>query len=166
MQLLKEIFDKPIENQNVRTREAARAIIFDKNWLIPMLFVSKHNYHKIPGGWIENSENIQEALAREILEETGCNAEIGQEIGKIIEYRSERNQLQTSYCYFAKVTKKWNPDFTEKELDQWFQIQRMSLDEAISSIINDKPESYEGTFIQPRDLAFLEKAREILNVKL
>jgi hypothetical protein len=31
MQLLKEIFDKPIENQNVRTREAARAIIFDKN---------------------------------------------------------------------------------------------------------------------------------------
>jgi hypothetical protein len=42
----------------------------------------------------------------------------------------------------------------------------MSLDEAISSIINDKPESYEGTFIQPRDLAFLEKAREILNVKL
>jgi len=49
MELLKEIFDAPIENKNYATREAARAVIFDENNLIPLLFVSKYNYHKLPG---------------------------------------------------------------------------------------------------------------------
>jgi len=49
MELLKEIFDAPIGTNKPTTREAARAILFDDNNMIPLLFVSKYNYHKLPG---------------------------------------------------------------------------------------------------------------------
>jgi len=38
----------------------------------------------------------------------------------------------------------------------------MTIDEAISTVTNDKPESYEGKCIQPRDLAFLENAKTMI----
>lgn len=165
MQLLKEIFDQPIGDDKFTTREAVRAVIFDENELIPILYVSKYKYHKLPGGWIESGENMQEALAREVREEAGCDAIIGQEVWKIVEYRSQWKFLQTSYCYLWRVSKKFNPEFTDKELEEGFQLQWMSLDDAIITVRSDKPENYAGQSHQPRDLAFLEKAREILNSK-
>jgi hypothetical protein len=38
----------------------------------------------------------------------------------------------------------------------------MTLNEAINTIKNDKPENQEGIFITKRDLIFLEEAKNIL----
>jgi hypothetical protein len=54
---------------------------------------------------------------------------------------------------------KGSPDFTEKEIEQGFEIVWVGLDEAIEIINKDMPDNYEGKFIKIRDLCFLEEAK-------
>lgn len=163
MELLKEIKDRefPQDESLLELRKAARAVLFDENGLVPLLFVSKYNYHKIPGGGIDMGENKLEALEREVLEEVGSRIKVIGEVGKIIEFRSKWNFKQVSYCYLGQVILKGKSNFTEKELSQGFKLMWLPLDEAILKIQNDKPENYEGHFIVERELAFLKKAREM-----
>ena len=164
MELIKEIKDKeiPSNDSNLKIREASRAILFEENNLIPLLFVSKYDYHKLPGGGIDEGENKTEALIRECLEEVGSTIKINGEVGKIIEFRSKWDLKQTSYCFYGNIIYKGKPDFTEKELSQGFKIIWLPLKEAISQIENDTPKNYEGEFIQKRDLEFLKKLEQIL----
>ena len=171
MELLKEIRDKkfPDDESNVMLREASRIVVIDDQGLIPLLFVSKQNYHQLPGGGIEKGEDKMEALVREVLEETGCEIEVQGEVGKIIEYRSaisfnwKHNLKQISYCYWGKILVKGDtPHFTEEELSQGFTLVWLPLKKAITTIENDTPKNFEGSFIQKRDLCFLKKAREVM----
>lgn len=161
MELLKEIRDGelPQDESSLKTREASRIVLFDENGMVPMLFVSRYSYHKLPGGGIDEGEDRKGALVREVLEETGSRIEIKGEIGKVIEFRSEWSLKQISYCYIGRVVSKGEPDFTEKELRQGFELVWMTLDEAISRMENDKPACYEGNFIRKRDLVFLKRVR-------
>ena len=165
MQLLKVIKNEDIgykkKNVKYKLRKAVRAVLFDKD-KTALLFVSKHNYHKIPGGGIKLNEDIKKSLSREIMEETGCIAEINKEIGVVEEYRDNFGIKQLSYCFKAKVVKiKNKPSFTKKEKNQGFKLVWVTLDEAIKLIKNDRPDNYEGRFIVERDIVFLEKAREM-----
>lgn len=169
METLKELKDENFPSDNFKIREAARAVVFDDKGFTPLLFVSKHNYHKLPGGGIEEGEDKMEGLRRELLEETGCEIEVEKEIGQIIEYRSaikfnwRDNLKQTSYCYLGKITKKNNlPNFDKGEIAEGFKLGWYSLDEALQTLENDKPDSYGGSFIQSRDITFLKKAKEML----
>jgi 8-oxo-dGTP pyrophosphatase MutT (NUDIX family) len=163
MELLKEIKDNewPKDESTLEIREASRAVLFDENGSIPLLFVSKYNYHKLPGGGIDKGEDKVRALIREVLEETGSKIKVDGEIGKVIEFRSKWNLKQTSYCYVGKIISKGDPDFTEKELSQGFKLVWLPLDKAISEVENDKPTNYEGSFIQKRDIVFLKKAKRM-----
>lgn len=71
MRILFEMDKKDyIPDGNVYKRPSARAIII-KDGKIAMVHSKKYNYYKFPGGGIESHENIEEALIREVLEETG-----------------------------------------------------------------------------------------------
>ncbi|MFT4309454.1 MAG: NUDIX hydrolase [Candidatus Woesearchaeota archaeon] len=166
MELIKEIKDKdlPEDESTLNLREASRAILFDDNNYIPLLFVAKYDYHKLPGGGIDEGEDKAQALVRECLEEVGSRIEVSGEIGKIIEYRSKWDLKQISYCYYGKIISKGEPELTEKELSQGFKILWLSLKDAISQVETDEPKNYEGSFIQKRDLAFLKKAVQIVRV--
>jgi len=160
VKLLKNISDGLLSrSKKIEKRNASRAVLFDNEGLIPLLFVSKFNYHKLPGGGVEEGENEMEALDREILEETGCKGEITREIGRVIEFRSKWNLFQTSRCYAGKIISKGKQSFTKKETDQGFKLVWTSLDDAITQLKKDKPQNYEGTFIQKRDLRFLEEVK-------
>jgi len=143
-------------------RKASRAIVIN-NSKIALLFVPKHNYHKLPGGGIEPGEDQETALHREILEETGCRIKILKDVGMIIEYRDDKDMRQESYCYLAKVDGEIKePSFTEKEKADGFKLIWVAIDEAISLLKKDRPKTESGRFIQVRDLAFIEKASLIL----
>ena len=169
MELLNEIYNKDITGEETATsipynlRKASRSIVSNENNQIALLYVSKHKYHKLPGGGVENSENIKEALKREVMEEVGVNVLIRDEIGTIIEYRDEFKQLQISYCFFSKVIGEINtPSFTESELSNGFQLKWVTLDEAIVLLSNDTPDDYVGKFNKKRDLTFLNTAKKII----
>jgi len=163
MHLLKQIKIEDIKDESqITIREAVRIIGLDENNLVPLLFVSRHNYHKLPGGGIDEWEDNMTALKRECMEEIGSEIEVLWEVGEIHEYRAKFNLRQISYCYFGRITSKWKPNFTEHEMAWGFQIVYMTLDEAIEQIKQDQPNDYQGVFIQERDLCFLEEYKKII----
>ena len=170
MELLKEIVDEsiPASKSNLKVRKASRAVLFDKEGFIPLLFVSNYNYHKLPGGGIDADETNLQALEREIKEETGSKIEVLGAIGEIVEYRSKynfkivRDLMQISYCYIGNIVAKGKPSFTKEEMDEGLMLKWMTLDEAINKVHDDKPKNYEGTFVKQRALTFLNRAKEIM----
>ena len=164
MKLLSTIQDKPVPTDpKPQTREASRGVFFDDENRVAMIYVGKHDYHKLPGGGIEEGENPLQAMKREMLEETGCEIVVTGEIGMVNEYRSEQDLLQTSYCYYGKILSKGIPQLTEKEKTSGFQITWMTLDEAIQKVESDHAKNYHGARVQKRDIAVLREIEKILN---
>jgi len=144
-----------------RERRAARAVVFDGKQ-VALLHASRFDYYKLPGGGIEEGENIQEALQREMLEEVGCTVNVLQELGTIVEYRDKENLHQESICFVAEVAGSiGKPHFTEEELVEGFSVfWADSLSAAIELLKKDATSSqvYESAFMQARDLRFLQEA--------
>ena len=152
------------EAQKYPVREAARAVVVDKDGLVALLHVSKENYYKLPGGGIDEGEDKISALRRECQEEIGCDVEVLGEIGTITEYRKFETLKQISYCYLAKVKgEKGTPSLTEGEIKDGLKHLWLSYEEAKRIMANNKANNLEGsTYIVPRDTIFLEVTKEHL----
>jgi len=169
MKLIKAIRDTDfmisLPNPVIRKeRRASRAVVFDKDKNVALLNVTKNNYHKLPGGGIEEGESIDAALRRELLEEIGCAVENVRELGIIEEYRGKFELHQISYCFIADLSgEKGEPNFDEGEIEDGFKPEWLSLEDAIRTLEGETGvEDYEGKFIRVRDLALLEEARDLL----
>lgn len=147
----------PEEVAQYRVRHAARAVVTDATAQVALLHVGKFGYYKLPGGGLDEGEDIASALARECLEEIGCQVDVTDEIGLVEEYRKMFGLHQISYCYRAKVVgEKGTPDFTEKELARGFSIVWVPAAEALQLVkasVTDNPEGRD--YIVPRDLCVL-----------
>lgn len=144
-------------------RQAARAIVFNDNGQVYLLHMSNYGYHKLPGGGVDDGEDMPTALFRELKEEIGCQAEITGEVGEIRELRSEMEWDQTSYCYLAKQNGELMPTALEpSEIEQGAQtVAADNIDAAIELLEKDSPTDYEGKFIKQRDLIFLRQAKDL-----
>lgn len=164
MKLLCELRDEDVgwksRKVKLKKRIAARAVLLKKN-KIALLNVSKHGYHKLPGGGLEWKETIKQALEREILEETGCKIRIISEVGKIVEYKTHEKTLQTSFCFLSKVTVQGEPNFDREEIRDGFRLEWIGMKRAIKMLEKEKPKTYDGKFIIKRDLAFIKTAKNI-----
>lgn len=165
MKLITTISDQelPADISHFILREASRAILFDNNNRIPLLFVAKHHYHKLPGGGIDDGENRKDTLIRECREEIGAEIEVIGEVGKIVEHRCKLNFTQNSYCYYGNIVSKGEPDFTDSEIARGFHITWHTLTDAITLLEQESPQDYTGVIIVQRDLAFLKETANILN---
>ena len=79
MKLLKTINPENVDENNIpgwEYRKAARAVVFDNENKVGLLDVSSKNYYKLPGGGIEEGEDIKIALDRECEEELGVQVEV------------------------------------------------------------------------------------------
>ncbi len=166
MKELALINPRNVSNDEVLTyslREAARAIVFDENNLVALLHVTRDGYYKLPGGGIDENETKLDALQRECQEEVGCRVEVLHEIGSTTEYWKEDTDKQISYCYMTKVTgPKGIPLLTESERKRGFETVWLPYEEAIAMVAGSKPTHFEGEYIVPRELVFLEEARKYL----
>ena len=163
---------EPTDGDIAFTRQAARAVVLnDKGQIAVMNFTVTGSY-KLPGGGIDEGEEIEAALHREIREETGYEISDIQPIGRIEEDRYFCNMHQTSYCFIAKVTDFVGADLTEKEAAQGMNLQWAdSFDEAIAWIEGasqlDKDGSEAGLkMMKLREVAILHQAQQTLQAKL
>ncbi len=142
-------------------RTAARAIL-RKGEKIALMHVGKEDSYKLPGGGVEEGESIQQGLRRELLEETGCEAEVKGEVGELLEHRSHIGIVQTSHCFVADVIKEGKPSFDEGEIAADFSLQWVTLEEAEKLLESSKTDEYETKFVVKRDLFLLRAAKELL----
>lgn len=167
MKLLRTIWDGEVGSNipdciPTQERGASRAVVFDIDGNVALLYATKKYYHKLPGGGIEQDEDIETALRRELIEEIGCSVKNLRELGSVEEYRNKWGLHQVSYCFLADLDgQKGATHLEEDEIANGFEPVWVSIEDAIKILESEAPvEDYEGKFIQLRDVTLLKEARE------
>lgn len=143
-----------------RERSAARVVAFNNAGKVAVVYAKREQYYKLPGGGIESGEQHEEAVLREMQEETGGIIKIRSHLGCVAvaeEYRHDLHQL--SYCYVADVVDdSGSPNLTEDEINDGLGNLWMSVDEAKSKMAEAEPRSELGLSIKERDIYLLDEA--------
>ncbi len=102
-------------NSKIITRNAVRAIILKENKIL-MVLLEKTNEYKFPGGGVEKNEAFEDALKREVLEETGCNViKIVKKVGTITEYAIAKEGKDK---IFKMTSEYYAVDIDDKQFEQ------------------------------------------------
>ena len=95
-------------------REATRGIIIENNQIL-LVFSEKFKDYKLPGGGLEKNENFEQALLREVKEETGLSVKIESFFEEIMEF-DEAQEIEMDYF------KMYSKYFICKKLEKNSQI--------------------------------------------
>lgn len=151
------------EMETYEVRNTARAVIFDNEKNIALMKVTKGNFYKLPGGGIDEGEDVIDALQRECKEEAGVMIGHLNELGLVIEIKKVQKIIQNSHCYTADVVgEKGLSQLTDSEKEKGYEVIWIPIDEAIQRIKNDGYSNLIGRYIMERELAILE-ASKIVN---
>lgn len=167
----KDIFPKP-ETYTVATwrdRITGKVIILDEFKKIALIKNNVHNYLLLPGGGIEENEDIIQGTIRECAEETGYKIVIETELGITDDYRAKESKHCINYGYIGNIVEKGEPNLTESEKDIGVSVVWIPLTEAVILFEKQVESLKEGTikyyntgFNVVRDCFFVKKAFEIL----
>ena len=149
------------DDMPVYERVGVRAII-RKNGLLAMQQSASGEY-KIPGGGMDAGESIEEALIREVREETGLVVIPGslQELGEILEVRRDIFDKNTKYIahslhYICEVEDELvETSMTESEIKKGFHLAWADIDTIIATNEALMTEKW-----QMRDVEFLKWLKE------
>lgn len=120
-----------------KNRQAVRVVVVDGHQQAGLLYVGKEDYHKLPGGGIEEDEDTYTAAQRECREELGVDVEILAPLGKIEEFRTAFQLFQVSYCFLARtISEKKDPAFSDTELKLKMQVDWMPIENALKVMKN------------------------------
>jgi len=153
-----EKFDSPY-----KLRKSARVILINSEGKMATQHLQTYDYHKLPGGGIEEGEEVIDALKREVLEEVGCDCEIMQEIGVTIQYMNKYNLIHISYCYAAQVVGEIGlPKLEEGEIEEGQVTMWLEPNQALEIMKSESPKKFEGHFILKREISFLEEYLKLI----
>lgn len=156
------------EGDSVFSRPSARGIIFDKNGNIALVYSQNEKYYKFPGGGIHEDEDKKVALVREVREETGLVVipETIKEFGSVLRRQKSTVSANTifqqeNFYYTCEV----EDEVTDQDLDDYeaeagFELQFVSLEEAIHVNKNYKTDDYFNEIMIKRDTKLLEMIKE------
>jgi ADP-ribose pyrophosphatase YjhB (NUDIX family) len=164
MQKLLTLSDKDIfpnveisETITYEFRLAVKVIIFDTENKIALV---GRKFRLLPGGGVEEGENLENAARREALEEVGCDIKVEREIAVTEEFRAQINRQQETHFFVATIVgKKGNPQ-TIQEDEQGIQVSWHTLADAITLLEKEVKEipfkSYNSCFNVRTHLAVLK----------
>ncbi len=164
MTILKTFNEEQVTEEEAaayKIRKAVRAIVFDEEGNIGILYINKHDYYELPGGGVEEGETSEQACIRECQEEIGCNVEIVSEVGITLEYRKQKERINESFCYVANVVGvKGIANLQANEIENGMEVVWVSLEKAFELIqgslekLNDTLSLYDRYVIE-RSVVFL-----------
>ena len=145
-------------------RITARAIVKNQDGLYAVMYADKFKLHSLPGGGVEDGEDVLTALCREVYEETGCVCDEIQELGIVSENRASLDYTQINH-YFVVTT---NHTSCENHLTKLEQANRtvvkwVAFDKAVRLINEQEFDRVQAKYLKARDVVAL---REYSNVFL
>lgn len=157
MKKLGTITDKEILGTDglsfVKPRLTARAILENSHGLFAVMYAEKFDLYSLPGGGVENGEEVMTALLREIQEETGCTCDEIEPLGYVEENRAHCDYTQISYYFVVKTNSSFlNPSFTESEKQSGANVQWHAWEEAYRLIASAKHTTTQRKYLQARDV--------------
>ncbi|WNQ10637.1 NUDIX domain-containing protein [Paenibacillus aurantius] len=156
-----DLYGGPPEWLSSISRKAARGVLMDEHDRVALMFMARRGLYKLPGGGMEAGESREETFLRELLEETGCEAEITHELGYFEEHKVKNRYMQVSYCYIARALSCTDEiKLTENERRLGMQVRWMSWQEARERMREAENErhDYSSRFMVLRDRRILEAA--------
>ena len=142
-----------------KTRFCVRILMSNDRGEFCIIKSEKYGYMQLPGGGIDEGENITEALRRETEEETGFLIKDIKPIGYTLEKREDiRNahdwDQDISYVFSAFPDKEVGTNYMDDEIVEGFKPIWIKLENFIAEQQNNegKIESYSGCFSNRRDL--------------
>lgn len=164
----KDVFPELVEDPNIEyaDRNTGKAIIIDNDDKIGLVGNKQNDFLQLPGGGIDDGEDIGQGVIRECLEETGCIVALKSEVGIIDDYRPRDKKHCINFCYVVSVTgKKGEASHTDDESDIGMYTKWVDVKTALDIFRTQEKELKEGKvafyntgFNILRDLKFLEKA--------
>ena len=147
-----------------------RAVLLDTDGCMALMYLPKYKHngdkdlYMIPGGGVDNREDLKKALEREMLEETGCRINIVDEIGYITNTQAEDTWTAVTYYYTAAVVgEKGQLQLTEHEKDSQFELQWHSLEDALKIIESQAEDNCK--IIKFRDKLVVAEAIKLMRQK-
>lgn len=162
MKLICELNDKMILGQGGRSNKAprltARAIVKNQDGLYAVMYADQFKLHSLPGGGVEDSEDVLTALRREVYEETGCICDEIRELGIVAENRASLDYTQVNYYYVVTTTHAPGENhLTEAERANRTVVQWHSFDEMVRLIQEQEFDRVQAKYLKARDVAALKE---------
>lgn len=136
-----------------KVRKTVRTVLLDPFGKVALLHLVNDGFYKLPGGGLDDDEDVVLALKRIVRDKVGVEIEVLKPIGIILEYRTYFQQLQFSYAFISHVTG------TIKRPDD-SEIIWTSLDQAIELVSGYSGKLYMPRFTALRDGKILREAKK------
>lgn len=136
-----------------KPRVTARAIVKNKMGLYAVMHSMKFDLYSLPGGGVEQDEDIITALRREIIEEVGCVCDKIEELGIVYENRASLDYTQINH-YFVVYTETFGDNnLTDNEIKNKTMLEWHTFDDMCQLIKNQKTETTQRKYLKARDIA-------------
>ena len=164
MKLLCELNDKTVLGTDGLSckapRRTARAIVRRGDGLYAVMYSEKFHLYSLPGGGIEDGEDVLTALRREVYEETGCSCDSLEELGIVSENRASLDYTQINYYFVVKTFETPNTThLTEAERSNRTAVQWHSYEKMLRLIHDQEFDRIQGKYLKARDVAALRAFR-------
>ena len=151
-------------------RQIVRAVVFDDDKNFYFVRANRDDDFGVStlietsGGGVEEGEDLQEAIHRELKEELGIESEIICKIGVVSDYYNLIHRHNINNYYLCKAVSFGDKHLTPEEIkDFHLSTLKMTFDEAASEY-EKRRESRLGRLICNRELPVLKRAKEILEL--
>ena len=149
-------------------RKIVRAIVIDNDGYFYFVRVNrdddfgKATLIETSGGGVEDNEQLEDALKRELQEELGANVEIIEKIGIVSDYYNLIHRHNLNNYYLCKIKSFTNRHLTNQEIND-FHLTTLKLTYKQALEEYDKcSNSKLGKLIYNREIPILVKAHELI----
>lgn len=164
MKQIIELNDRMLLGQDGRSKKpprlTARGIVVNSSGLYAVMYSETFDLYSLPGGGIEDGEDIISALRREVFEETGCTCDEIRELGIVAENRGQQDYTQKSYYYVVRtnsVPDRCKTHLTDAEQENKTTVQWHTLEDAMKLIAEPIHSTVQRKYLQARDVAALKE---------
>ena len=139
-------------------RITARAIVKNQDGLYAVMYADKFKLHRLPGGGVEDGEDVLTALRREVYEETGCVCDEIQELGIVAENRASLDYTQINHYFVVTTTHAPGENhLTEAEQNSRTILKWVTWDEMVRIINEQEFDRVQGKYLKARDVVALRE---------